>query len=568
MKMNGAQLLVELLERQGVSVVAGIPGGSVLPLYDSLARSSIKHILVRHEQAAGFLAQGISRSSDNVGVCIATSGPGAMNLLTAIADAHADSIPLIAITGQVNSKLIGTDAFQEVDTFGLSFPITKHSVMIKKPEELLTVIPRSFKLAMSGRPGPVLIDIPRDVQTAEIFFDAFPDQGKKIDGPELSFVPQLEKDKAVSEIATYIYDSSRPVFFAGGGCHNPQTEKALDVFLKKCPMPVVTSLMGLGVLPSDSPLNLGMVGMHGELAANRAMYDADLILACGVRFDDRATGIVTKFCPKAKIVHIDIDAAELNKIFRSEVSLVSDTESAILGIAANLSDGMRLSLNSENRKKWTENLRCILNTSRVALKKQKGSPCEFISSIPKALKKANVKPDSVFVTTDVGQHQMWTAQYYPLNHSRQFITSGSLGTMGFGLPTAIGASLANPKNRIICFSGDGSIMMNIQELATLAEQNLNVTVIVLDNGALGMVRQQQEFLYNSNYSASIFSRAPDVLKVAQGFGIKTIEAGSDDWEKNAFEGAGPRFVRCFIDQSENVFPFVPAGKPNIEPILE
>lgn len=567
MLVTGAKLITLLLERQGVEVVAGIPGGSVLPLYDALTSSTIRHILVRHEQAAGFLAQGFSRSRGIPGVCIATSGPGAMNLLTAVADAHADSIPLVAITGQVNSYLIGTDAFQEVDTFGLSFPIAKHSMMVKTPEELLVAIPRAFSLALSGRPGPVLIDIPRDVQTAQIEVNELPEPGRKVLGPENFNMPEAVLDKSVDEAVELLCSAKRPVLFAGGGASNDEASSLILKLVENYSIPVVTSLMGIGVIPFDNKFNFGMVGMHGTPVANRAMHDSDLILACGVRFDDRATGIIREFCPNARIIHIDIDAAEVNKIYRTQVSLIGDSGDVLARILERLSSSEKKAAQTPERTKWF----LFLEEQKMAyirgLRREPGNPNDFIASLPDSAEKGGCSRENLLVTTDVGQHQMWAAQSYPVFRPRQFMTSGSLGTMGFGLPVAIGAAIANPGKRVICISGDGSIMMNIQELATLRENDLNVTVILLDNGALGMVRQQQEFLYNKNYSASIYESAPDVLRVAEGFGIESIEAGSKDWEKKAFGKKGPCFVRFYVDQKENVFPFVPAGKPNIDPIL-
>lgn len=578
---TGAQIIVKLLENQGVTTVAGIPGGSVLPLYNELTKSSIRHILVRHEQGGGFLAQGIARTTGVPGVCFATSGPGAMNLLTAIADARADSIPLVAITGQVNSYLIGTDAFQEADTFGLSFPITKHSVLIKSAKELLTVIPFAFSLAASGRPGPVLIDVPRDIQLEKVSFEAWPEPGRGVRRAE-KFIKKDSDTSTVLEASSTLLASSRhPVLYAGGGCNNPEGASGIARMLSVIPMPVVTSLMGIGSIPSGDPCNMGMVGMHGSVAANRAMYESDVVLACGVRFDDRATGVIRKFCPGAKIIHIDIDAAEINKILPAFHAIVADAESALPFLASLVASRITADQESSQRQcamdrgEWLANLHATHSEQgkkdrALAEESQRKTglshPLIFISSIPEFAQKAGFDPSQLIIATDVGQHQMWTAQYYPIMYSRQFLTSGSLGTMGFGLPTAIGAALANSHKRVVCVSGDGSIMMNVQEFATLAELALDVTVIVLDNGALGMVRQQQELLFAKNYSASVFSRCPDLTKIAEAFGIISTESDAPGWEKIAFGGKGPRFVRCKIDQAINVYPFVPAGKSNVEAV--
>ena len=587
MKKTGAQIITKLLEMHGIETAAGIPGGSILPLYDELTRSSIHHVLVRQEQAGGFIAQGMARTNGLPAVCLATSGPGAMNLLTAIADARCDSVPIIAITGQVNTYLIGTDAFQEADTFGLSFPITKHSVMVKSPEELLTVIPEAFKIAMNGRPGPVLIDVPRDVQTKTCEFDAWPKIKLPLKDDE-STVRFHTKDSAMTVLlekaAELLAKAKKPVLFVGGGCNSPEASKALRAFTKSYRIPAVSSLMGLGAIPSSAADFAGMIGMHGTYAANKAMYESDLVLACGVRFDDRATGVVSKFCPNAKIIHIDIDAAEINKILDSTVSIVAKVETAVPELTKMLKSQKADAKNEQMRDGWADEIISVNKNTRSTdcgspSKEEKNksftgsaNPRTFIASIPALAEKAGLKRENLLVTTDVGQHQMWAAQYYPVEEPRTFLTSGSLGTMGFGLPAAIGAAIANPKKRVICFSGDGSIMMNIQELATLAENNLPVTVIVFENGTLGMVYQQQKYLFDKTYSASEFAASPDLLKIAEGFGIETADADKDaDWYKKAFDEKRPNkpfFVRVRVDPEENVLPFVPGGKANIDSIRD
>lgn len=587
MKKTGAQIITKLLEMHGIETAAGIPGGSILPLYDELTRSSIHHVLVRQEQAGGFIAQGMARTNGLPAVCLATSGPGAMNLLTAIADARCDSVPIIAITGQVNTYLIGTDAFQEADTFGLSFPITKHSVMVKSPEELLTVIPEAFKIAMNGRPGPVLIDVPRDVQTKTCEFDAWPKIKLPLKDDE-STVRFHTKDSAMTVLlekaAELLAKAKKPVLFAGGGCNSPEAAQALRAFTKSYRIPAVSSLMGLGAIPSSAADFAGMIGMHGTYAANKAMYESDLVLACGVRFDDRATGVVSKFCPNAKIIHIDIDAAEINKILDSTVSIVAKVETAVPELTKMLKSQKADAKNEQMRAGWADEIISVNKNTRSTdcgspSKEEKNksftgsaNPRTFIASIPALAEKAGLKRENLLVTTDVGQHQMWAAQYYPVEEPRTFLTSGSLGTMGFGLPAAIGAAIANPKKRVICFSGDGSIMMNIQELATLAENNLPVTVIVFENGTLGMVYQQQKYLFDKTYSASEFAASPDLLKIAEGFGIETADADTDaDWYKKAFDEKRPNkpfFVRVRVDPEENVLPFVPGGKANIDSIRD
>ena len=572
MKHTGAQIIVKLLEMYGIETVAGIPGGSILPLYDELNRSSIRHVLVRHEQAAGFIAQGMARSTGKPAVCLATSGPGAMNLLTAIADARADSIPIIAITGQVNTSLIGTDAFQEADTFGLSFPITKHSIFIKTPYDLLDAIPKAFEIATSGRPGPVLIDVPRDVQLKECDFDAWPDI-KKIRLHDIRFhTPIDEYSEKMGKITDLLAAAKRPVLYCGGGCDSEEASSGIKSFLQNYRLPVVTSLMGLGCVPESSDCFIGMVGMHGSHAANVAMHDSDLVIAAGVRFDDRATGLVSKFCPDAKIIHIDIDAAEVDKILESYISVVADVES-VFPVIAQLVSEKKIGADESWLKKISKIKKECHSVECGRPKNEKlANPREIISKIPELAADAGLAPDGLIATTDVGQHQMWAAQYYPVERPRSFLTSGSLGTMGFGLPAAIGAAIANPSKRIVCFSGDGSIMMNVQEMATLAELNLPVTIIVFQNGTLGMVYQQQKFLFDKNYSASVFGRSPDLLSIARGFGLEAIDADSDaEWYKKAFDNNRqnkPCFVRISVDSEENVLPFVPGGKANIDSIRD
>lgn len=576
MKLTGAQIIVKLLEEYGIKIVAGIPGGSILPLYDELNKSSIRHILVRQEQAAGFIAQGITRSTGKVAICMATSGPGAMNLLTAIADAHSDSIPIIAITGQVNTSLIGTDAFQEADTFGLSFPITKHSIMVKSVEELLEAVPQAFIIALSGRPGPVLIDVPRDIQLQQI--EISDEKWEKIIKECKSSISARfhastkEVYSKITEITDLMKTSEKPVLYCGGGCNSVEASKGINEFLKNYSIPVVTSLMGLGCISEKSENFIGMVGMHGNYASNYAMHESDLVIAAGVRFDDRATGLVKQFCPNAKIIHIDLDAAEIDKILNSKVSLVADVES-IFPVLAQVLNEKKINAN-EN---WLKQIREVKKQSdSMELGRPNDekliNPREFIQNIPELAKTEGISEDDLIITTDVGQHQMWAAQYYPITRPRSFLTSGSLGTMGFGLPAAIGSAIANPQKRTICFSGDGSIMMNIQELATLRELNLPVTVIVFQNGTLGMVYQQQKYLFNKNYSASIFDYVPDLVAIAKGFGIEAIDADEDPfWYKKAFDSNRknkPCFVKVSVDSEENVLPFVPGGKSNIDAIRD
>lgn len=563
---TGAQIITGILERRGISTVAGIPGGSILPLYDELTRSNIRHVLVRQEQAAGFMAQGMARLTGKAAVCIATSGPGAMNLLTAIADARSDSIPLVAITGQVNRALLGTDAFQETDTFGLSMPICKHSVMVKSAKELLTVLPRAFEIAESGRQGPVLVDVPRDVQLEKVTFDAWPSM---TDSLSLNTAPK-DLSNSIEESCALYAKSSKSVLFCGGGAvYSQGCAELVQDLSKNYNMPICTSLMGITVAPTNTPLFCGMVGMHGSYTANRVMYESDLIFAVGIRFDDRATGLVAEFCPNAKIVHIDIDAAEINKIYQSTIAIPSDAKVALQALKSGLekTDGAKdASLRCKNF--WQDCITTAQKRMTGIYGKDAMHPAVFLPRIASIYAACN--NNAPIVTTDVGQHQMFTAQCFPFTYPRELLTSGSLGTMGFGLPAANGASLQEPKKRVLCFSGDGSIMMNIQELATLAELDANVTVIVFDNQCLGMVRQQQEIIFDKNYSASIYDKNPQLLRIAEGFNIPTFNvetmADLEEVMPKALSGAGPRFVRIAVKQEYNVLPFVTAGKANIDAI--
>ena len=579
MKLTGSEIIIKVLKMHHIDTVAGIPGGYILPFYDALSRSGIKHVLVRHEQAAGFVAQGMARTTGKPAVALVTSGPGAINLLTAVADARCDSIPIIAITGQVNTSLIGTDAFQEGDTFGLSMPITKHSAMFKNPAELLETMLAAFEIAVSGRPGPVLIDVPKDVQTAvvELPDDAFEQAEKRIadfdrfaHGRRNLFRTQKKEfDTLVARFADALVKAKKPVLYIGGGAQSPEAAKAVAAFRAAYKAPVVTSLMGIGVVPSAE--TLGMVGMHGSYCANRAMHDADLVFALGARFDDRAAGVCAEFCPNAKILHIDVDAAEIGKILPPFASLVYDVETALPAVTEALQAAAGGADAASARESWVSEMNALKAQVDASFVGRVAdcplpNPRAFIADFPSLAAACGIKADDIIVTTDVGQHQMWTAQCYPVTHARQLLTSGSLGTMGFGLPAAVGAALANPAKRVVCFSGDGSILMNIQELATLSEQKLNVTVVVLENGVLGMVRQQQKYLFKKTYSASEFLQNPDFVAVAKGFGIRAVDANEDaDWAKSAFAD-GPCLVRLRIDAEEDVLPFVVAGHANIDSI--
>ncbi|MBU1076751.1 MAG: biosynthetic-type acetolactate synthase large subunit [Spirochaetes bacterium] len=551
MKYTGAEILIELLERHGIKTIAGIPGGANLPIYHALSKSKIRHILTRHEQGAGFIAQGMARTTGKAAVCFATSGPGATNLLTAIADAKLDSIPVIAITGQVPLKLIGTDAFQEVDTYGMTLPITKHNFLIRDAEELFTVIPEAFRIAEEGRPGPVVIDIPKDIQKQQITFDKWPDLKRE------NKRQQIDKAR-IEEIAKLINESKRPLLYIGGGITSSGSHEMIYDLANKNSIPLTSTLMGLGCFPPDDPLFLGMLGMHGARYTNKILNEADLLLAFGVRFDDRATGKVEKFCPDARIIHIDIDHSEIDKIKKADLSLIGDINAALKSLLP--------LINSNKRWNWISTIEKIKQSDPFIIPEDKDplNPLNIIKEI------GRIADSDTIITTDVGQHQMWTAQIYPFRSPRTLLTSGGLGTMGFGMPAAIGAALAHPDRRIICISGDGSFLMNIQELATLSELNLNVTVLILDNGHLGLVRQQQEFFYEKNYMASKFDSNPDFKAIAQGFHIKSYDLGKEDDPADILSRSisepGPCIVTIPIDHTENVTPMVPPGAGNHEMI--
>ncbi len=547
MKLNGAEIIIRLLEREGIDTVAGIPGSSNLPLYSALSRSSIRHVLTRHEQGAGFIAQGMARSTGKTAVCFATSGPGVTNLITPIADAKLDSVPVVAITGQVPCGMIGTDAFQEVPTYGMTMPITRHNYLVKNPKDLLWVLPEAFAIARSGRPGPVLIDVPKDVQTAGVEVDTWP-------LPSEPRPPRKLPPRKIERIAEMINRSRRPLLYAGGGIISAGASGLLAALARRNTIPVALTLMGLGAFPPDDPLYLGMLGMHGARVTNHLLDETDLLLAFGARFDDRAIGRAGDFCPHASIIHIDVDPSEIDKVKRSSCSLAGDIGTALEAL---------LPLIEENtRPEW---IRCVM--------KMKGDhpgdypspagPMDPPGFIRETARQAGA---NAIVATDVGQHQMWVAQFYPFMRPRTLLTSSGLGTMGFGLPAAIGAALANPERTVICFTGDGSFQMNIQELATLAELDLNVKIFLMNNGHLGLVRQQQELFYGGNYIASRFERRLDFASIARDFGVHGIAMdGGDDPSlviANALAASGPCVVDIPVHYGENVYPMVPPGAAN------
>lgn len=552
MEISGAKLVIKLLEQQGIDIVCGIPGGSNLPIYDALRDSSIKHILARHEQGAGFMAQGMARTTGKAAVCMGTSGPGVTNLLTAIADARLDSIPVVAITGQVTSTLIGTDAFQEVDTYGLTIPITKHNFLVQSAEDLLEIIPEAFRLAESGRPGPVVVDIPKDVQK-EI-----------IEIAQISTAPAQKAEIAagdselIEKAVEMINKSRRPIIYAGGGCVAADASADLLKFARRNSIPVVTTLMGLGAFPHGDPNYLGMLGMHGSRSTNMVMEEADLIIALGVRFDDRAVGKATEFCKHADILHVDIDRSEIGKIKSSNLSINGDVGQVLHELVEKVEASIRIG--------WSARIASIRMMYPDVRPDEQDTfhPLNLIRVMGETL------PDDAIITTDVGQHQMWVAQGYPFRKPRTLLTSGGLGTMGFGLPNAIGAALAKPNKKVVCVSGDGSILMNIQELATLAEQRLNVKVLIMNNNRLGLVRQQQELFFEERFFASSFESNPDFASIARGFGIPSFDLGEQEnpelFLRKVLGQDGPCVINIPINFENKVLPMVPPECANREMI--
>ncbi len=547
MKISGAQLIIKLLERQGISQIAGMPGGANLPMYDALLQSDIKHVLVRHEQSAGFIAQGIARVTGKAAVCFASSGPAATNLITAIADAKLDSIPVVAITGQVPSPMLGTDAFQEIDTFGLMLPITKHNYLVRSVEELLEVIPEAFSIALSGRPGPVAIDIPKDVQNQMIEIEQWPEPGSvaPLAQPSCSELEQIQK---------MIDSAQRPMLMVGAGVINADASEQLVQLAEKLDIPAVTTFLGLSVFPHGHPLNMGMLGMHGTKATSIALEECDLLIGAGVRFDDRATGKISEFCPQASVIHIDIDESEIGKLKTPTFAVNADVGSAIRSLLHMTPSCQRI--------EWHARIQYLKAKHAINI------PDHGKLSNPYCLlqQTAEIAGENTNVHTDVGQHQMWTAQVYPFNRPRQWSSSGGLGTMGYGLPAAIGSALADPERMALLFSGDGSILINIQELDTAVEHNLNLKIVLLNNRSLGLVRQQQTLFFKGNLSAINNRNAVNYAAVAQAMGANGFDLATAADPHATLEMAlntpGVVLINVPIDENEMVFPMVPPGAAN------
>lgn len=561
MELTGAQILLECLKKEGVSHIFGFPGGAVIDIYHYLPKFPFKHILVRHEQGAVHAADGYARSTGKVGVCLVTSGPGATNTVTGIATAYMDSVPLVVFTGQVPTALIGNDAFQEVDIVGITRPCTKHNFLVKDVKELAYVVKKAFHIARTGRPGPVLVDLPKDVMQAKAKF-SYPEKISL-----RSYNPHYEPNKKqIKRAASLISKATRPLIYAGGGVISSSAHEILTILAQKFHIPVTTTLMGLGAFPGDHDLWLGMLGMHGTYAANMSVNNSDVLISVGARFDDRVTGKISSFAPRAKIIHIDIDPTSIRKNVQVDVPIVADCKLALESLFNELVD--RKDENwEEKHASWLEMVKEW--KTKYPLRYERGGKAIKPQFVVEKLYELT-KGDAI-ITTEVGQNQMWAAQFYHYKHPRTFISSGGLGTMGYGFPAAIGAQMANPDKMVIDIAGDGSIQMNIQELATAVSYNLPVKIVILNNGYLGMVRQWQELFYNKNYCATCLHQNPDFVALAKAYGaegyrIKENEEVEPVLEK-ALASKKTVVVDVWVEPEENVYPMVPAGASLTEMLL-
>ncbi len=562
MELTGAQILLESLKQEGVKHIFGFPGGAVIDIYDELPKSSIQHFLVRHEQGAVHAADGYARSTGKVGVCLVTSGPGATNTVTGIATAYMDSIPVVIFTGQVPTALIGNDAFQEVDIVGITRPCTKHNYLIKDVRELAHSIKEAFYIASTGRPGPVLVDLPKDVMQARTEFEYPKTISLRSYNP--NYTPNR---KQVKKAANLLAKAERPLIYSGGGVISSEAGEILTRLARRFSLPVTSTMMGLGAFPGNDPLWLGMLGMHGTYAANMAVNNADVLLSVGARFDDRVTGKVNTFAPRAKIIHIDIDPTSIRKNVNVHIPIVSDCLNALKTLDEEMGE--------INAVQWEEKHSQWVKTVKGWCQEQ---PLRYETG-----QSGKVKPQYVMekiyeltkgeaiITTEVGQNQMWAAQFYKYHKPRTWISSGGLGTMGYGFPAAIGAQVANPGKLVIDVAGDGSIQMNIQEMATAVCYNLPVKIIILNNSYLGMVRQWQELFYNKNYCATCLDTAPDFVKLAEAYGAEgyLVEKTEDVVPVLNKVFASPRtcIVDIRVEPEENVYPMVPAGASLTEMLL-
>ncbi|MGD8341987.1 MAG: biosynthetic-type acetolactate synthase large subunit [Desulfobacterales bacterium] len=560
MKLTGAQVLMEILKEEGVDTIFGFPGGAVIDIYDELVKTDIRHILVRHEQGAVHAADGYARAGDRVGVCLVTSGPGATNTVTGIASAYMDSIPMVIFTGQVPTQLIGNDAFQEVDIVGITRPCTKHNYLVPSVEAFPRIIKEAFYLARSGRPGPVLVDIPKDVGKSVIDYQPIKDVKLKSYNP--TYEPNM---KQLRKVVDLIKVSQRPVIFAGGGVILSGAAAELTRFARKVRIPVTSSLMGLGTFPGTDPLWLGMIGMHGTYRANMSTGACDLLISIGVRFDDRVTGKTDAFASQAQIVHIDIDPTSIRKNIPVTIPIVGDCKLSLRNLNQ-LIDEAGLGDIEKNRQSWLSQIEEWKNTKPLAYEQGDTLKPQYVVE-----KLYELTKGEAIITTEVGQNQMWAAQYYHFDRPNHFITSGGLGCMGFGLPAAIGAQMACPDKLVVDIAGDGSIQMNIQEMATAVQSGLPVKVVILNNAYLGMVRQWQELFYEKRYACTGMDCAPDFVKLAEAYGAMGLRATKPDEVeavlKKGLSEPGPVIMDFKVDREESVYPMVPAGAPITEMLL-
>ena len=566
---SGAEIVFKCLEDQKVSHLFGYPGGAVLPIYDELKNHpSIKHILVRHEQGAGHAAEGYARSTGKPGVVLVTSGPGATNVVTALTDAYMDSVPIVCISGQVPTHLIGTDAFQECDTTGITRPCTKHNWLVKKIEDLPKIMHDAFSVAMSGRPGPVLVDIPKDIQFAKTVYKNFSNKVSKQNRKNHKSFSINEINKLIDLMSK----SKKPIFYTGGGVVNsgPEASNLLRELVSMTGFPITSTLQGLGCFPGDDNQFLGMLGMHGTYEANNAMHDCDLMINIGARFDDRITGKIDEFSPKSKKVHIDIDPSSINKNIKVDLPIVGDVGEVIQSIIKTTKKNKLsfLKSNKQNIAKWW---------SQIDKWRAKKS-LNFINSEKKIMPQHAVqrlyeltKKYDTYVTTEVGQHQMWAAQHYKFNKPNRWMTSGGLGTMGYGVPAAVGVQIAHPKKLVIDIAGEASVLMTMQEMSTAVQYNLPIKIFILNNEYMGMVRQWQELLHEKNYSESYSAALPDFVKLAEAYGCVGIRAKTpDELDEKILEMINvdkPVIFDCVVDQNENCFPMIPSGKPHNQMLL-